>query len=100
MEKLQERVEKAICDMKKIDHATRELYPDPEIEGCFEIAMELLDMPKDNTMEYDLNDTVVREYVEENNLLFCWDWFLDMWYNETVSGEKFIQECQKELLKN
>ncbi len=101
-----ERIEKAIVVMFNLDrkrnakfqecgYLTKALQDELDIEDCCHIALDLLGIPKDNTLDYDYNNPELKG--EWPKGAFCRDSYCDMWMRDIDSGEEFIDYCYKTL---
>lgn len=89
-----ERIEEAVVAMfnndRKIDDVITVLqHPDAfsQVEGCCDIALDLLCIPKDNTKDFDYYKGPWPDGC------FCRDYYYELWLCDAADGNEFLAKC-------
>ncbi len=65
------------------------------LDFCYDIALDLLCMPQDNTRDYDLNNP--KDGHKWPKGCFCRDSYLDLWDIDAETGREFLDTCYDDL---
>ena len=99
-----ERIETAVKEMfnrdRKFDKHLDSIFPHPAIieaidyPGFCDVALDMLGIPEDNTLDYDLN-----ELGYQPDECFCRDGYLDAWLqkDQCATADDFIAICYQSL---
>ena len=101
-----ERAEKAVVAMfehdRKLDEKIKKLFGNADdciqdalnLESCCDIALDLLGIPQDNTLDYDYNNPALKGEWPEG--CFCRDAYMDLWLRD-ADAQEFLIYCRKAL---
>ena len=102
-----QKIEEAVTAMFELDRKNDAelervfgLAADPirdvlDLDGCHKIALDLLGIPEDNTLDYDYNNPSFGGKWPKG--CFCRDSYLELWIVGAENAQEFIDECYASL---